>query len=113
MKEVSAFFIEKFAFEPVFESDWYTQLDKNGTQIGIMIDNSKNQPKFLHEKFNGNGFVLTIEISDIHEYLKKFNESHIIYNLKTEKWGQTHFIVKGPGQILIDVVEYTRPEDYK
>ena len=110
--ESSKFFVEKFDYEAVFQSDWYIQLAHQDQQLGLMIKGSANQPKFLHQEFAGRGAVLTIEVEDVDKVYKTFAEEEIIYSLVTEEWGQRHFIVKAPGNIVVDVVNYTEPEDY-
>lgn len=103
---------EKFGYEAVFESDWYIQLAHGEQQLGIMIENSENQPSFLHKPFSGAGAILTIEVADVDKIYPKFAKKEILHELVTEEWGQRHFIIQVPGKLIIDVVNYTQPEDY-
>jgi uncharacterized glyoxalase superfamily protein PhnB len=97
----------------VFESDWYLQLAHGEQQLGLMIENSSNQPKFLHKAFNGVGVVLTIEVADVDKIYDDFKDDNIVHDLVTEEWGQRHFILKAPGGILVDVINYMEPEEYQ
>lgn len=109
---LSKYLIEKFGYEIVFESDWYIQLQNGNNQIGLMIENSTNQPEFLHKKFNGSGVILTVEVENVDEVYKDFQANEVIHPITSEEWGQRHFIIKAPEGLIIDVVNYTKPEDY-
>ncbi len=109
---LSNFLEKKFNYKRVFESDWYIQLANKEQQLGLMIENSSNQPEFLHQSFNGQGAVLTIEVENVDSFYGKFEKSEILHDLVTEDWGQRHFIIQAPEKVLIDVVEYSVPEDY-
>lgn len=111
--ELSNYLKRYFEFEVVFESDWYLQLLNGSQQIGIMKPNLENQPKFLHKKFEGQGFVLTIEVEDLVKYYKEFTAKEVLLEITTEEWGQTHFITQAPSGLIVDVVKYTEPEDYQ
>ena len=112
IENLSNFLVEKFDFEVVFDSDWFKQLAHPAGQLGIMETNSMNQPDFLHPGFNGQGFVLTVEVEDADSRYADFDQDIVVHKLVTEEWGQRHFIIRAPENILIDVVNYTEPEDY-
>lgn len=108
------FFKNVLDFNIVFEADWYIQLEQEGNQIALMIENSENQPKFLHKSFADRGVVITLEFDNIAEVYKNLkNKAEVLLELKTEEWGQTHFIIKTPGNLIVDMVNYTSPEDYQ
>jgi uncharacterized glyoxalase superfamily protein PhnB len=113
IQPISKYLQEKFGYTAIFEEDWYIQLENEGQELGLMIENSKNQPQFLHKPFNGTGVVLTIEVENVDEFYKNFEKDEIIYKLKTEDFGQRHFIIKAPQGIIIDVIEYISPDEYK
>lgn len=108
------FYTKVLDFTVVFESDWYIQLDNNGIQIAFMLENTQNQPEFLYKKSNGEGVVITLEFDNIDEVYESFPKKEaIIQKIKTEEWGQRHFLIKDPNGLILDMVEYTSPEDYK
>lgn len=114
LNEVKEFYCEVLGFSAVFESDWYIQLEKDNNQIAFMIENSENQPNFLYDKFDGKGLVITFEYDDVDEVYKNFpKKESILQELKDEEWGQRHFLVKDPIGIIVDLVKYSSPEDYK
>jgi uncharacterized glyoxalase superfamily protein PhnB len=82
-------------------------------QLGLMVENSSNQPQFLHKPFNGEGVVLTIEVVDVDKVYDDFKGDDIVHELTSEEWGQRHFMLKAPGGIVVDVINYMQPEEYQ
>lgn len=109
IKATSAFYIDNFGFQAVFEQDWYIQLlhADSGVELAFMIPNVENQPKELHAAFAGKGIVLSLEVDDAaKEYAKVADKDlDFIVKLREEEWGQKHFIVRDPAGTYIDVVE--------
>ncbi|MBX2866945.1 VOC family protein [Candidatus Kaiserbacteria bacterium] len=109
LEECKKFYQEIFDFKIVFEAEWYIQLlhIKSGVEIAIMKPNLENQPAELHTEYNGNGIVYSFEVDDAEEEYEKIKEKtdSIFHKLTTEEWGQTHFMLKDPAGVVIDVVE--------
>lgn len=105
-----AFYSEFFGFEAVFfDPDFYLHLinPANGIEIGFMRANLENQPDFLHPAAQADGMVITFEVDDAktaHEQSKK-DGLDIVFELKEESWKQTHFMVRDPARLVIDIVE--------
>ncbi len=59
------------------------------------------------EPFNGQGLMLTIQVADSAAvYAKvKSEHGHIVYELKTEAWGQRRFTMRDPAGTVVDVVQ--------
>lgn len=114
LNEVKKIYTEIFGFKVVFESDWYIQLQSGEHQIGFMLPGLENQPKEIQTEYSGKGTILTLEVENIEEYYRKIKSKlNLILELKTEEWGQTHFITQDPCGLIVDIVGYTKPEDYK
>jgi uncharacterized glyoxalase superfamily protein PhnB len=109
LDECKKFYQEVFEFEVVFEADWYIQLlhTESGVEIAIMKPDLENQPTELHTEYDGNGIAFSFEVDDAEaEYLKiKEKTDTIFHKLTTEEWGQTHFMLKDPAGVVIDVVQ--------
>lgn len=104
------FYEKYFDFDVIFDSDWYIQIkNSSGVELGFMMPNLDNQPNFLHKSYNGKGIVITFEVSDAEKEFKRLKESGLIllFDLKTEEWGQKHFMIEDPAGIVIDIVEQT------
>lgn len=108
LKECADFYVEHFEFEKVFEQDWYIQLlhKKSGAELAFMVPDAENQPKELHPAFSGKGLVYSFEVEDAKkEYERLKGKLDIFFELTTEEWGQTHFMIIGPAGEVVDVVQ--------
>ena len=59
------------------------------------------------------GLLLNLEVADVdqeYDRLKKGGQSMVL-DLKSEKWGQRHFITKDPNGLLIDVIQNVPPPE--
>ncbi|WP_340818261.1 VOC family protein [Methanolobus sp. WCC4] len=102
------FYTEYFAFEVIFEAEWYIHLrNGSGIEIAFMLPDLENQPDFLNEPFSGKGIVLSFEVDDAKvEYDRlKGSGAPIVYHLKDEEWGQRHFMITDPAGMIIDIVQ--------
>lgn len=109
LKECKVFYQQIFDFEIVFEADWYIHLlhKDSGIEIALMLPNLDNQPSKLHSEYSGNGIVYSFEVNDAkadYEKIKSKTDA-IFYELTTEEWGQTHFMLADPAGVVIDVVQ--------
>jgi uncharacterized glyoxalase superfamily protein PhnB len=109
LEECKKFCQEIFSFQIVFETDWYIQLlhKASGVEIALMRPNLENQPSQLHSEYSGNGIAYSFEVDDATAEYKKIKEKTdaIFYELTTEEWGQTHFMLIDPAGVVIDVVQ--------
>ncbi len=111
LKETKNFYVELLNCEAVFESDWYVQLaSPKGLEIGLLIKGHYSQPNFLHQAYNGNGVVLSFEVDNVDDEYTKIKASGlaIVYELKTEEWGQRHFMLRDPNGMVVDVVQHLK-----
>lgn len=110
------FYSETFGFEAVFyDPEFYVHLvnPANGIEIGFMLTNLKAQPAFLHQAAQANGMVITFEVADAasaYAQAKK-DDLNIVFKLKEEPWKQTHFMVKDPAGLIVDIVEDTNQSE--
>lgn len=109
LEDCKSFYQDVFDFETVFESDWYIQIlhKASGIEMAFMQPDLENQPSLLHAQYSGNGIVYSFEVEDAaskYEEVKMKTDS-IFYKLTKEEWGQTHFMLKDPAGIVIDVVQ--------
>ena len=111
------FYTSYLDFSPVFETDWYIHLvSKAGIQIGFMVPNHPSQPERLHCCYSGDGAVFSLEVDDADEAYActKSEGLTIVEDIKTEEWGQRHFILSDPNRVIIDIVQNTQPnEEYQ
>ncbi len=111
-----AFYSETFGFEAVFfDPEFYVHLvnPANGIEIGFMLANLETQPGFLHPTAQADGMVISFEVDNAaaaYDQAKK-DGLDIVFELKEEPWKQTHFMVRDPAGLVIDIVEDANQPD--
>lgn len=120
VKDIAAalnYYRDIFDFSSVFETDWYIHLVSSaGIQLGFLTPDHPTQPKRLHACHNGEGSIFSFEVDDVDAAYKEAqdNKLKVLQDVKTEDWGQRHFILEDPNNIIIDVVQKTEPtEEYQ
>jgi len=79
-----------------------------------MKANLSNQPEFLHPVAKADGMVISFEVDNAataYDQAKKAGLD-IVYELKEETWKQTHFMVRDPAGLVIDIVEDDNKPDF-
>lgn len=110
------FFKELFAFKEIFSSDWYISLiDDDNFEIAIISNSHETIPEFYRKKCQG--VIINIEVDNVDNLYSKISERKevsILLDIKNEDFGQRHFIIESPSQILIDIIQVIPPsEDYE
>ena len=107
--ECKEFYCRLFGFEVVFEADWYVQLlhKHSGIEIGLMQPHLANQPQDLQAAFGGHGIIYSLEVADAASEYERIKDCDvtITHPLTTEAWGQTHFCVRDPSGVTVDIVQ--------
>lgn len=110
LRECGDFYIDVFGFVRVFDSEWYVQLlhEQSGAELGFMLPNLENQPAFLHPRFDGEGVIVSLEVSNAKEEFERVSALEaveILLGFTEEEWGQKHFMVRDPSGAYVDIVE--------
>ena len=109
-------FYRHLGFVEVFNCGWYVHLaTESGGQIGFLEPNHSSQPGFLHPHFNGEGSLFSLEVDDADDaYREAINLGlEIVMDLKSEDWGQRHFMLRDPHGLIVDILQSTDPtEEY-
>lgn len=105
------FYTEILNFGITFENDFYLLLHtpNHSAEISFLLPNHPSQQPVFQTPFAGNGLYLTIEVADVkkeYERLKKLGVP-IEVALREEPWGDTHFAIKDPNGVGIDLVTYS------
>ncbi len=116
VKQCAEFFIKYFDFSMTFEADWYISLiDENKNELAILDYRHETVPSNFRLPISG--LLLNVEVDDVdkvYEVLKKDLKDNVILDIKSEDFGQRHFIVEGPSAILVDVIQVIPPsEEYR
>ena len=108
------FYTHNFNFEITFEADWYISLRSKESPVYELALMNYQHPSLPEEcRQPTKGLLLNFEVADVdHEYdrLKKAGLP-IVFDLKSEEWGQRHFIIQDPNGLLVDVIQNIPPSE--
>ncbi len=117
LSEAKSFYTSNLGFSVAFENEWYIHLvSESGVQVGFMLPNQPTQPEIFHKQHTGDGVIFSLEVDNADSAYLIARESglDIVQDLKSEDWGQHHFVVKDPNGVFIDIVQSFEPtEEYQ
>lgn len=120
-----AFYTEHFPFAVTFDSDWYVSLkldQQPSFELALLNPQHETVPETFRSELSG-GLILNFEVDDVDEEYARLRAAGlpIHLELRSEDFGQRHFITSDPNGVLIDVImvippvgeyaaQYTEPE---
>lgn len=107
--ESKAFYLSNFPFEVTFEVDWYVSFRSKGErpfELALLDYRHETIPEGFRSAFSG-GLLVNIEVEDVDSVYGSFRDAGlpIHLELRSEDFGQRHFITSDPNKVLIDVIE--------
>jgi catechol 2,3-dioxygenase-like lactoylglutathione lyase family enzyme len=110
------FYIRHLGFEVTFEADWYVSLRRtDAPQYELaLLDHAHPTVPEGHRIALGGGLLLNFEVDDVdaeHRRLVAEGGLREVLALRTEEFGQRHFIVAAPDGVLIDVITVVPPSE--
>jgi catechol 2,3-dioxygenase-like lactoylglutathione lyase family enzyme len=108
------FYTRHFGFEVTFAADWYVSLrrpDAPQYELALLDHTHPTVPDGHRVALRG-GLLLNFEVDDVDsEYRRLVAEAGLpeLLPLRTEDFGQRHFITAGPDGVLIDVITVVPP----
>ncbi|MEK4249504.1 VOC family protein [Paenibacillus sp. FSL W7-1287] len=110
------FYTKHFGFEKVFEADWYVSLRMSSHtipfELAILDAAHPTIPEGYRSKING--LILNFEVDDVdaeYDRLIRGAKLPLELEIRSEDFGQRHFITSDPNGILIDVISVIAPTD--
>lgn len=108
----TAFYVDHFRFEPLFESDWYVHLrsrEDRRVNLGIVRFDHETVP--AEARHRASGLLINFEVSNPDAVYADAVAAGlpILRSLRDEEFGQRHFITRDPNGVLIDVIKPIRP----
>lgn len=103
------FYARHFGFEVSFEADWYVSLhrpDAPHYELALLDHAHPTIPDGYRTPLQG-GLLLNFEVDDVdveHHRLVALAGLPELLSLRTEEFGQRHFIVAAPDGVMIDVI---------
>lgn len=112
--ESCEFYKRFFAFTEEFSTDWYVSLrHPDGNEIAFIDVNHDTIPE--RSRANVEGMILNIEVDNVStiysEIVSKSEDSSVIFPLQDEAYGQRHFMLIDPNDVIIDVIEEIEPSE--
>lgn len=112
----SAFYMEHFGFEVVFQADWYVSLRMSGGgtpfELAILDPSHPTIPEAYRTGVKG--LILNFEVADVdaeYERLIRTAKLPLQLDIRDEEFGQRHFITSDPSGVLIDVISIIAPSE--
>lgn len=108
-----AFYTKHFGFEVTFEADWYVSLRRPEPphyELALLDFTHETLPELYRVPVQG--LILNFEVSDVdseHRRLVLKAGLPEELSLRSEDFGQRHFIVAAPDGVLIDVITPIEP----
>jgi catechol 2,3-dioxygenase-like lactoylglutathione lyase family enzyme len=98
------FWVERFGFETVFAVDWYVSLRRGHHELAFV---AAGHPTVPGAQATVRGLLLNVEVDDVDaEYERLVTRGGLRpeLDLRSEDFGQRHFIVADPAGVLVDVI---------
>ena len=113
--ETRDFYVENFGFGVVFDSGWYVSLRREGDQVYELAVLDANHPTIpVGYRRQAAGLLLNFEVEDVDaEYQRLVVEGGLepALELRSEDFGQRHFILVDPAEVLVDVITPIPPSE--
>jgi catechol 2,3-dioxygenase-like lactoylglutathione lyase family enzyme len=112
VQETRDFYTTYFPFTVSFEADWYVSLITSQNppfQLALLDYQHPSVPADFRKP--AQGIILNFEVEDVDAEYKRLKKAGlpIHLELKSEDWGQRHFITSDPNGLLIDVIKLIPP----
>ncbi|WP_329104144.1 VOC family protein [Micromonospora sp. NBC_01699] len=107
------FYTRHFGFETTFEADWYVSLRRPESphyELALLDHTHETLPDGYRRPVQG--LILNFEVTDVDaEHRRLVHEAGLTeqLSLRSEDFGQRHFIVGAPDGVLVDVITPIAP----
>ena len=112
VNQAATFFQVHFGFQAQFDSGWYVHLQSTrAPNINLaVLDAQHDTIPAARRGATAQGLLLNIEVVDVDaEWARLQHQLPILLPLRSEAFGQRHFIAQGPDGVLIDVITPIEP----
>lgn len=110
-----AFYTEHFPFEVTFDAAWYVSLktrQEPSFELALLDAGHATIPEGFRHRLR-EGLLLNFEVDDVDREYERLRAAGlpIHLELRSEDFGQRHFITSDPNGVLIDVIEVIPPSE--
>lgn len=108
-----AFYSTHFSFQVTFDSEWYVSLKLDQQppfELALLDPDHPTIPESFRSQPSG-GLILNFEVDDVDAEYERLRSAGLPIHLplRTEDFGQRHFITSDPSGVLIDVIKVIPP----
>lgn len=108
-----AFYTSHFPFTVTFDSEWYVSLKLDHAspfELALLNPDHPTVPTAFRQRFNG-GLILNFEVDEVDAEYARLRAAGLPIHLalRTEEFGQRHFITADPNGVLIDMIKVIPP----
>jgi catechol 2,3-dioxygenase-like lactoylglutathione lyase family enzyme len=110
--DTAAFYRTHFGVDAVFESDWYVHLQSaSDPAVNLAILDCWHETVPEEYRKPVQGLLINFEVDDVDaEYARLMNAAlPMLQEVRSEAFGQRHFITLDPAGVMIDVITVIPP----
>jgi uncharacterized glyoxalase superfamily protein PhnB len=110
--ETAEFYKAHFGFSATFEADWYVHLQSaTDPQINLAILDCRHETIPAGYRKPARGLLINFEVEDVDaEYMRLMDAGlPMLQEVRSEAFGQRHFITCDPAGVMIDVIKVIPP----
>jgi catechol 2,3-dioxygenase-like lactoylglutathione lyase family enzyme len=104
------FYVQHFGFEVTFDAGWYVSLRRVEYELALVDAGHPSIPEGYRSP--AAGLLLNFEVEDVDSEYRRLVETGGLepkLELRSEDFGQRHFIVADPSGVLVDVITEIPP----
>lgn len=108
----TAFYVTHFGFRPMFQIDWYVHLQLDGDpRVNLAILDGDHPTIPAGKRGRTQNLIVNFEVDDADAEYARLTAAGVpvLLDLRSEEFGQRHFIVEDPNGIMIDVIKMIPP----
>jgi catechol 2,3-dioxygenase-like lactoylglutathione lyase family enzyme len=112
LAESRDFYVRHFGFEVTFEADWYVSLRRGSYELALLDHAHPTLPAAYRRPVAG--LLLNFEVADVDAEWERLVIGGGLkpeLELRSEDFGQRHFIVADPSGVLVDVITPIAPSE--
>ncbi|WP_101788798.1 VOC family protein [Nonomuraea indica] len=112
LPESRDFYVRLMGFEVTFEADWYVSLRRGPYELALLDHSHPTLPAAYRRPVAG--LLLNFEVADVDAEWERLVAGEGLrpeLELRSEDFGQRHFIVADPDGVLIDVITPIPPSE--
>ncbi|MCI2237988.1 VOC family protein [Paenibacillus sp. TRM 82003] len=105
------FWRTQFGFATTFDSGWYVSLRRQQWELGIVAAEHDTVPAGHRQPTAA--LLINLEVDDVDEQYRRLvldGPLRAVLPLRSEPFGQRHFIVAAPDGVLVDVITPIEPD---